>query len=79
LILDNWEEGIRTYLTDRARAKDDVRRARAIIKQYYSAEAITGLWVSVIEKAGAHLQGGARVSQGQAILEKEWEREAARK
>ena len=79
LILENWEEGIRMYLTDRARAEDDVQRARVIIKQYYSAEAITGLWASVIEKAGAHLQGGAGVSQGQAILEGEWEREAARK
>lgn len=79
LILDNWEEGIRIYLTDRARAVGDVLRASAIIKQHYSAEVITGLWTSVIEKAGAHLQGGARVSQSQAILEGEWGREAVRK
>lgn len=79
LILDNWEEGIRIYLTDRARAVADVRRARAIIKQHYSAEVITELWTSVIEKAGAHLQGEARVSQSQAILEGEWGREAVRK
>ncbi len=79
LILDNWEEGIRIYLTDRARAEDDVRRARVIIKQYYSAGAITALWASVFEKAEAHVQGGAGVSQEQAILEGEWEREAARK
>jgi hypothetical protein len=76
LILDNWEEGIRMYLTDKARAERDVRRARAIIKQHYSAEVITELWTSVIEKTGAYLQGGTTASQSQEILEGEREKEA---
>lgn len=79
LILDNWEEGIRMYLTDRARVEDDVRRAHAIIKQHYSAEVVTELWTSVIEKAGADLEDGARVPQSQAILEGEWNGEVVRK
>lgn len=79
LILDNWEKGIRIYLTDRARAEDDVRRARAVIKQHYSAEVIAGLWTAVIEQAGAHLENGARVPRSQTTLEREWERETVRK
>jgi glycosyltransferase involved in cell wall biosynthesis len=50
IIYDDWESGLRAYLTDQNLVKSHIEKAEAIIQQNYSGEAIAKQWNNVIKQ-----------------------------
>jgi glycosyltransferase involved in cell wall biosynthesis len=51
VILDDWENGLFTYLTDPERVARDVARAKSILEERYSAAVVAGSWAAVLRSA----------------------------
>ncbi len=49
IILDDFEDGLRRYLTDAKLAKQHVKRGKQQIEQLYGQKAINNLWQKVID------------------------------
>jgi len=49
IILDDFEDGLRRYLTDNKLAKQHVKRGKQLIEQLYGQKAINKLWRKVID------------------------------
>ncbi|MEP7729359.1 glycosyltransferase [Marinomonas primoryensis] len=49
VIFDDFDNGIRQYLTDKAFATSQVERGKAIIDQLYGQESIGNIWLKVIK------------------------------
>ncbi|MBW4613063.1 MAG: glycosyltransferase [Desmonostoc vinosum HA7617-LM4] len=50
IICDDWEEGLRSYLSDRQLVNSHIETAQSIIKHNYSGEAIAAQWANVINQ-----------------------------
>jgi glycosyltransferase involved in cell wall biosynthesis len=50
MILDNWENGIITYLTDKDRATKDIQGAKKVITDLYSGDAIAHEWQKALHQ-----------------------------
>lgn len=51
VILDDWENGLFTYLTDPERVARDVNRAKSILEERYSAAIVAGSWTALLRSA----------------------------
>lgn len=49
VILDNWEDGLREYLTNPKRCEQHLNRAQAVLDKHYSNKCITAQWRALIE------------------------------
>ncbi|MEH2255596.1 hypothetical protein [Nostoc sp.] len=50
IMCDEWEQGLRVYLTDHHLVNKHIEMAQSIIKQNYSGEAIATQWANVINR-----------------------------
>jgi glycosyltransferase involved in cell wall biosynthesis len=51
VILDDWEDGLFTYLTDPERVARDLARAKSILEERYSGAAVADSWAAVLRSA----------------------------
>lgn len=47
IIVDDWQHGLRTYLTDKQRVAADISAAKQLLEKTYSGNAIAALWMNV--------------------------------
>jgi glycosyltransferase involved in cell wall biosynthesis len=59
MMLDDWRAGIDTYLFEPAIGRDHLTRARPILAQHFSTEAIGRQWNDVLGSGGARLAESA--------------------
>lgn len=58
VILDDWEDGLFTYLTDPERAARDVVRAKPILEERFSAAAVARSWAALLRPEEFRVFGG---------------------
>ena len=49
-IIDNWEQGLREYLTNKELANSHIKKAQSTIQKNYSGEAIANQWINVLNQ-----------------------------
>jgi hypothetical protein len=60
IILEDWEAGLRTYLTDPARAAADVAAGRAFVDRSFSPGALALQWQALLREVVARSESGRR-------------------
>lgn len=50
MIFDDWEKGLKTYLSDEELVNSDMKKAQSIISSNYSGEAVANRWLNLIEQ-----------------------------
>ncbi|AFY35621.1 glycosyltransferase [Calothrix sp. PCC 7507] len=55
IICDEWERGLKAYLTDQQLVNTHVETAKSIIKSNYSGEAIANQWANVLNQVSGNV------------------------
>lgn len=50
IILDDWEKGLKAYLSNKQLVDSDLKKAQSIISSSYSGEAVANRWSNLIEQ-----------------------------
>ncbi|BAY80995.1 hypothetical protein NIES267_04600 [Calothrix parasitica NIES-267] len=50
IIFDDWEKGLKAYLSDEQLVDSDMKKAKSIINSNYSGEAVANRWLNLIEQ-----------------------------
>jgi hypothetical protein len=64
VIFDDWEGGIRTYLTDSERVRTDVAAGRKFVSENFTAQRLAQNWAELLERAQTPIVEGKDVSAG---------------
>jgi hypothetical protein len=56
IILDDWEEGLRSYLTDEGRRREHLAKARVLLSREYECAVVARRWRALVDTL-AQLRG----------------------